>query len=728
MKLLSIVLLLLSISASYITVYAQNQEIIDSLETLLKTNLSDKEKVDVWNELAGQLATTDSNSVAEYTQKSIYLSQKINYPEGEARAYHSLGWIIMVKGYYKQANLFFEKEFEIANKGNDRMHKGRALLGLGVVSMDQGKFEESLEYLKKSSKEFKAINAQQQIANTYANIGIVKSRQGKYDEARNYYFKALEIQLDSKVKNDKKNATAYNNIGITYDSQGNYQKSIEYYLKALRLNEQVGNKKDMSANLNNIGIIYYVQEDYEKALEYFFQSSKTEEEINHKWGLAIAYGNLSLTYNKLNDQQEALSFAFKALRIDEELGDTYRIITDYLNISEIYIQSKQFGKALDYVEKGLKLSKEIGAELEATKCYLDLGIIYYHLMEYTKAKTYLNDAILLATKIGISKEIKDAYETLSKVEKELGNFKEAYEFHVLFKEISDSLFNEKKTKQIASLEIQYETEKKDQEIFSLNQETEIKDLQVQRRNLYLIGSGILGLLLVGFGIIFFHQTQLKNRQKTTELEQRLLRSQMNPHFIFNSLIAIQNYIYQNKAQEAGRFLAKFAQLMRAILEGSRYEYIPLEEEVKLLENYLNLQRLRFEDKFTYEIEVDKELSLDEVVVPPMLAQPFLENAIEHGFKNLVQEGKLMVRFLSTNDKNILLEIEDNGIGLNQTLTIKEGQKTKKISRATQITRERLTLLNKKQSKNLSLVVKDLSETQTNTQGTLVSLAIPLKYA
>ena len=153
---------------------------------------------------------------------------------------------------------------------------------------------------------------------------------------------------------------------------------------------------------------------------------------------------------------------------------------------------------------------------------------------------------------------------------------------------------EEKSKQISTLEIQYETEKKDQEILNLNQQAEIKDLQVQRRNFYLIGAGVLAVLLLGLGFVLFRQNQLKNEQQTTALEQRLLRSQMNPHFIFNSLIAIQNYIYQNKAPEAGRFLAKFSQLMRAILEGSRQDLIPLEEEVKLLENYLILQQLRFE--------------------------------------------------------------------------------------------------------------------------------------
>lgn len=216
-------------------------------------------------------------------------------------------------------------------------------------------------------------------------------------------------------------------------------------------------------------------------------------------------------------------------------------------------------------------------------------------------------------------------------------------------------------------------------------------------------------------------------EKTTALEQRLLRTQMNPHFIFNSLIAIQNYIYQNKASEAGQFLAKFSQLMRSILESSRQEYISLEEEIKLLENYLTLQQLRFEDKFTYEINIDSNLSLEEVAIPPMLAQPFLENSIEHGFNNLEQKGKIEISFTIQDDK-LRLEIEDNGIGLNQSFVVKHEQPPQKTSLATQITQERMFFFNKKDDKKLSLNIQDRTDIELdNTQGTVVSLIIPLKF-
>ena len=706
---------------------AQNQQVVDSLEALLETDLSDKKRVDVLNKLAFKFKETDSSKVARYTQESIELANKIEYPEGEAHAYLHIGWVTMTNGYYPQATKLFEKAYDITEDADLTSIKAKVITSLGVVNWYQGKFEIALEYHKENLRYYESINSKIDISSTYGRIGIIKDDLGEYEDSREYYFKQLQILLELEEERPEHIANTYNNIGATYSDQSNYLKAMEYHLMALRIHEDIGNKFFIAVDLTNIGLIQQKQKNFEKALDYYQEALVLFEEMNNQNGLAVIYLNISTVYNTLNDLDESLKFALKSLEIFKNIGDKYQIVDIYIQISKIYIKLEYLDEALKYAEMGMKQGKEIDAEPLITECYLNKGLIYYHLKEFTKSKTFLEEALELGNKIKEPEVVKDTYKTLSQVEKELGNYEAAYESHVLFKELSDSLFNEEKSKQISTLEIQYETEKKDQEILNLNQQTEIKDLQVQRRNFYLIGAGVLAVLLLGLGFVLFQQNQLQNQQQTTALEQRLLRSQMNPHFIFNSLIAIQNYIYQNKAPEAGRFLAKFSQLMRAILEGSRHDLIPLEEEVKLLENYLILQQLRFENRFTYEIEVDDKLSPEEVIIPPMLAQPFLENSIEHGFKNLEQEGKILIRFSSTQNEKMLLEVEDNGMGLNQSLAIKQEEQPQKVSRATQITQERLALLNRKESKKLSFNIQDRSEVEANTQGTLVSLSIPLKF-
>ena len=666
-------------------IQGQNKKVVDSLETLLKTDLSTQERVDIYVKLAKQYKNSDSLNTAKYVAKAIQLAERINYKEGKVDALCEIAWATAMKGYFSEAEILYEQAIQEAELASYKIGKANGLSGVGAVGIFQGNYEKALDY----------------------------------------HFQSLEI--NEEIEDKKGMAKNYNNIGIIYENQGNHEKALDAYFQSLKLKEELGDKKGIASSYNNIGIMYNFQKKHKKALDYFNKGLKIAIETDNKFMIAKLYVGMSQSYANLNDLENALKFSSQAMSIYEKVNDKPGLVSTYITIGGIYIRQEKFNKGISYLKTALKISTELGMEQLSLHCYSFLGEVYYDLRKFKESKENLENAIMLAIKVKNPLQLAEAYENLSITEKELGNYQAAYEAHVLYKELSDSLFNEEKSKQISELEIQYESEKKDQEIIALNQEAEIKDLQVQRRNFYLIGAGILAILLLSLGFVLFRQNRLQNQQKTTALEQRLLRSQMNPHFIFNSLIAIQNYIYQNKAAEAGRFLAKFSQLMRAILEGSRYEFISLEEEINLLENYLILQQLRFENKFTYKIEVDDKLNQDEVSIPPMLAQPFLENAIEHGFKNLVQKGELSVRFSTTQDEKVLLEIEDNGIGLNQSLAIKEEQKTKKISRATQITQERLKLLNNKQVKKLSLVIRDRSEIQANTQGTSISLAIPKKF-
>ena len=197
---------------------------------------------------------------------------------------------------------------------------------------------------------------------------------------------------------------------------------------------------------------------------------------------------------------------------------------------------------------------------------------------------------------------------------------------------------------------------------------------------------------------------------------------MNPHFIFNSLIAIESYIYDNDPATAGAYLSKFAQLMRQTLENSAEEYITLEKEILALQNYLTLQQLRFENTFNFTIHVDDAIDTSQIHIPPMLTQPFIENAIEHGFKKNQGTGQIQINF-KLKDNCLLGEVIDNGIGIYQNQKPQEIKPIHK-SMALSITTERLQLLNKGASKKISLNIQELNKEGTVT-GTGVYFSIPL---
>lgn len=238
----------------------------------------------------------------------------------------------------------------------------------------------------------------------------------------------------------------------------------------------------------------------------------------------------------------------------------------------------------------------------------------------------------------------------------------------------------------------------------------------------MVSALVLLLLLV---LVMVWRARQKDKRRIIELEQRLLLSQMNPHFVFNSLTAIQSYIFRSDPYMAGKYLASFAKLVRLILENSCEHTITIAKEKETIEHYLDLQLLRFSGKFDYTIEVCPEIEPEHHLIPPMLAQPFIENAIEHGIIHLSSQGQIAIRYKLQNNK-VVLEVEDNGIGIKKSVQRSKTNRIKHQSMATRITRERLKSLGKIYGNHLDLKIIDLGDTLIpDSQGTLIRFVIPM---
>jgi LytS/YehU family sensor histidine kinase len=226
-----------------------------------------------------------------------------------------------------------------------------------------------------------------------------------------------------------------------------------------------------------------------------------------------------------------------------------------------------------------------------------------------------------------------------------------------------------------------------------------------------------------FFLIFrSRQNKLKQSQKEAELSQSLLRSQMNPHFIFNAMSGIQSYIYSHEPEKSSQFLVNFSRLIRLILENSSKEFIPLELELEIIEKYLTTQKMRFEDRFDFKLNIDELLVEKQALIPPMITQPFIENAIEHGQLHTLIDGCINISITEEN-KMLQIIISDNGVGR------KGSKNTQKInshnSMAIDITRERIQIINQKYKTKGSLKIRDYDE--LNEIGTEVIIKIPLKF-
>jgi len=238
---------------------------------------------------------------------------------------------------------------------------------------------------------------------------------------------------------------------------------------------------------------------------------------------------------------------------------------------------------------------------------------------------------------------------------------------------------------------------------------------------------VLLVLIIIFAVILIRQNKLREQQKNLLLQQRLFRSQMNPHFIFNSISSIHNFVIHEESSKAGQYLSKFSKLVRNILDSSFEEYISLQEEISTITNYLDLQKVRYINKFEYTIIIEENIDTEELMIPPMLAQPIIENAIEHGIKNKAEKGNIFIRFIKL-ENTIVFEVEDDGIGREKAQEILSRQDKDHKSIATAVTRERIKVLNKKlKKKKITLAIFDLNNEDGDPVGTKVVFEIPILY-
>lgn len=280
------------------------------------------------------------------------------------------------------------------------------------------------------------------------------------------------------------------------------------------------------------------------------------------------------------------------------------------------------------------------------------------------------------------------------------------------------LYENENARALAEMSALYQLQSKDQSISRLNVKVGETNISLQRNRFYLIITGLTALLGTTFLILLYfiqRQRKLQAENEKAMLNQRLLRTQMEPHFIFNTLAALQSLIRFDEKNKALKYLSQFSKLLRSSLELSRAETVPLEEEIITLENYLSLQQMRFDHAFIYRVVIPEDLDSSALYVPPMLIQPFVENAIIHGISTRKQGGEISVIFL-VQGKMLEVQVTDNGAGL--SISDQEGQSAHQ-SLSTRISRERLALLSRDKNMNAGI---DVSHT---AQGTAVVIRIPV---
>jgi len=322
-------------------------------------------------------------------------------------------------------------------------------------------------------------------------------------------------------------ANAFNAMGASYTNQSNFPKALEHYLKALTAYEETGNKKGMGNCYSNVGIIYFYQSNYPKALEYYLKALKTYEEIDNKKGIGNCYTNMAGICQNQRDFKKALEYDFKALKIKEEIKDKKGIANCYSNIGIAYKEQANCATALDYYLKSLKLKEELGDKQGIVICYVNMSELYNTLANYPLAIQYSSDALLICKEIGDIDDERYAYKNLASVYSKTNKYKEAYENHVKFKALTDSIFNVDNSKQLGDLKTQFEVEKKEAELkikSDAEQEKLIAIAHEEKKRQQIIIAAVAGVLVlvVIFSLFLLNRFRITQRQKTIIEKQKVL--------------------------------------------------------------------------------------------------------------------------------------------------------------------------------------------------------------
>jgi tetratricopeptide (TPR) repeat protein len=715
------------------TILAQNQQKIDSLLKVLKTTGKDTNAVNIYNDLCKEYCNNDAEKAMQYANLGLELSNKINDKKGLSICYKNIGQINSNQGNFNEAIDYYTKSLKTDKEQGNKEGIGLSYKYIGIIFYRQCKYDTAIEYYNKALKIFEELANKKEISKCYNNIAVIYHREGDFEKALELYQKSLELAIELSSKKDI--AKCNSNIGYVYNDQGNYKEAMVCFFGSLKIYEELGDKLNISVCFSNIADVLESIKLYDKALSYYQKTLYIANEIGDSLGISDAFNNIGVVYADLKDNGKALECYQKSLIFRKKIDDKKGIVECLNNIGLVYLDEKNYNKALENFKEILKLCKELGLQYNISVCLDNIALIKIKQKKYLEAIDFAKQSLAISKEMGLLDDQKIAYEDLSASYGNLGDYKNAYEYHILFKQIYDSIYNEKSIKQVKVLETQYQFEKKQLEIDNLNKDKKLKEAQIaiQKNIIFAIILGVIILILISAIIIFRYTHKLKLKEIRTRNElmeelneerQKTLSQQMNPHFLFNIMTAIQCCIMENDKNTAIDYVSKLARLMRTGLDFSRKEYNSVESAVDFFSDYVKLKSIGLKEEIKLHVNIDENIDKEKYKIPPMIVQPFIENAIVHGLIPRNQDMQLNVDIKQKNG-NLIFTIEDNGIGRKHAGEISEKKNSFHKSYGIEITEERVELLNKVNKGNTKINIQDLKDINGNAKGTRVLINFPI---
>ena len=672
-----------------------NFDKIDSLKKILPLKKG-VQRVDCLNAISEEYwwpLTHASGIISGYAIAALQEARSIHYDSGIAEATMLLGVAEILGRDFIRAQINLQDALDRFEALHSDFGLGWSYVWLGQAFYYTDRFEEALASQNKSLFYFEKLGDWEGQGKAWAWIGMTYATLGNYDSS--FYFSTKSLNIRQKMSDHACVVMSFINMGHLYNAAGSFSDAVDYYNQGI----QYASKH----NLNGFSI---------------------------SWTYFDLIGNI---YRRKKYADSSYLVLQKSLRIDPAqemtkigLGETLLMKNEYDSALQIFLSP------IDTFRKGNDRWDLMRVLTDASKAYMGKG-------DDKKALWYAQETYSIAKKAQTTLFILNDYQLLSELYYRLHFYDSAYLYSEKYAALNDSINNQQFLWKLANYKEKAEFKNKMEQVQMLDRENKAKEEQLKeeaRQKWILIAFLLVSLLS---GIVLYKNLSLKRKNEAleskgkqaelqhhvTNLEMQALRAQMNPHFIFNCLSSINRFILINETESASNYLTKFSKLIRTVLNNSKKSLISLEDELDMLRLYLDLEKLRFKDSFDYSITFVNSIDDGNVFVPPLLLQPFAENAIWHGLMHKEGLGKLEIE-LRKDDQVLTCTITDNGIGRKKAAEFRSKFAEKQKSLGLHITKERLAMLNEGSSGETFLHIEDLYDKEGRPSGTRVTLKMIYK--
>ena len=681
-----------------VSCFAHSADVVngDSLRRVLPS-LTGARRVDALNQLSEYYLWVKVDSAGYFADQALVLSRTLPYQYGIDLAEFNTGSVAMRKGRHQEAEPLLRQAIDKLRQ-TDPYHTGWAMCYLGDDLMKTANYPESIKYL------------------TASQSLLQKYRRG--DPGKPLTF-----------------------LGLVYGAMGDYKTGLEKARQSYIERLKMGDVLALGWSYYNLATLYVYVEDFQVAVDHLHLAERA-----FKTGFEpdFVYASLAKVFKRMNRPDSANFYLSKALKLAPQS------ISTRVAIGDLALADRQYDKAITLFKPALADARTANSVEGIMADLRYLATAYQGKNDFRQAISYAQELYELARKTGARPRLRDASELLWKSYDHLGDTKRAYRYMLEYSTLRETLLSNQFKANLFSLKNQVEIDQKQARIELLNKEKVIISQQLRQESLekwlLVVGLVVVSLLaLIGYRNIRLSRQnatleaeQLKNRLRVEQMENqhqqdelrrhaeqleiKALRAQMNPHFIFNCLNSINRYILVNDRMAASNYLTTFATLIRMVLENSEHSLITLADELEMLKLYLELERLRFKNAFNFSITFVNALDTSVIRVPPLLLQPFAENAIWHGLMHKDGPGNIDIAF-RLEETILYCIITDDGVGRQAgKMNAKPAEKRKSLGM--QLTADRLALLSFPNQTDTFFDIEDLVDEQGAATGTKVLLRIP----